>query len=211
MALTSLYLDMKDKNVLIIGTGSVGIRRARRFLDAQANVNIVTKDIDEDIKVEFLEKGAHVFDNDKLDNLIESSYLIVIATDDLKLNETISKKAQGKLINCSSNPSISNVIFPSTFDIGGVTISVYTGSKSPLMAKTLRKKIQSIITDEDIYYIQLQEYLRELLKTKVDSQIERKEFMIQINEDENVKNLIHDGNIEEAKEYAYKMVEKSLS
>jgi hypothetical protein len=35
--------------------------------------------------------------------------------------------------------------------------------------------------------------------------------MIQINEDENVKNLIHDGNIEEAKEYAYKMVEKSLS
>jgi precorrin-2 dehydrogenase/sirohydrochlorin ferrochelatase len=79
------------------------------------------------------------------------------------------------------------------------------------MAKTLRKKIQSIITDEDIYYIQLQEYLRELLKTKVDSQIERKEFMIQINEDENVKNLIHDGNIEEAKEYAYKMVEKSLS
>ena len=75
MALTSLYLDMKDKNVLIIGTGSVGIRRARRFLDAQANVNIVTKDIDEDIKVEanrggfirtFNGGGVAIFESKKL-------------------------------------------------------------------------------------------------------------------------------------------------
>ncbi|RAP53272.1 MAG: hypothetical protein BZ137_07030 [Methanosphaera sp. rholeuAM130] len=209
MALTSLYLDMKDKNVLIIGTGSVGIRRARRFLEAQATVNIVTKYIDDEIKSQFIEKGAHFYDNAKLDCLIDESDLIVIATDDVELNEKIALKAKDKLINCSSNPSISNVIFPSTFDIGGVTISVYTGSKSPLMAKTLRKKIQSIITDEDIYYIQLQEYVRKLLKENVDSQKDRKEYMLKFNEDENVRELIQDGNIEEAKGYVKEIIEKS--
>ncbi len=208
MALTSLYLDMKDKNVLIIGTGSVGIRRARRFLKAQSNVNIVTKSIDEDIKDEFLEKGAHFYDNSQLDNLIDESDLIVVATDDIKLNEKIALKANDKLINCSSDPSISNVIFPSTFDIGGVTISVYTGSKSPLMAKTLRKKIQSIITDEDIYYIQLQEYVRELLKKNVDSQQDRKEYMLKINEDERVRELIQNNDIDEAKRYVKEIIEK---
>ena len=208
MALTSLYLDMKDKNVLIIGTGSVGIRRARRFLKAQSNVNIVTKSIDEDIKDEFLEKGAHFYDNDQLDNLIDESDLIVVVTDDIKLNEKIALKANDKLINCSSDPSISNVIFPSTFDIGGVTISVYTGSKSPLMAKTLRKKIQSIITDEDIYYIQLQEYVRELLKENVDSQQDRKEYMLKINEDERVRELIQNNDIDEAKRYVKEIIEK---
>ena len=208
MALTSLYLDMKDKNVLIIGTGSVGIRRARRFLKAQSKVNIVTKSIDEDIKDEFLEKGAHFYDNDPLDNLIDESDLIVVATDDIKLNEKIALKANDKLINCSSDPSISNVIFPSTFDIGGVTISVYTGSKSPLMAKTLRKKIQSIITDEDIYYIQLQEYVRELLKENVDSQQDRKEYMLKINEDERVREIIQNNDIDEAKRYVKEIIEK---
>ncbi len=208
MALTSLYLDMKDKNVLIIGTGSVGIRRARRFLKAQSKVNIVTKSIDEDIKDEFLEKGAHFYDNDQLDNLIDESDLIVVATDDIKLNEKIALKANDKLINCSSDPSISNVIFPSTFDIGGVTISVYTGSKSPLMAKTLRKKIQSIITDEDIYYIQLQEYVRELLKENVDSQQDRKEYMLKINEDERVREIIQNNDIDEAKRYVKEIIEK---
>ncbi|AWX33130.1 bifunctional precorrin-2 dehydrogenase/sirohydrochlorin ferrochelatase [Methanosphaera sp. BMS] len=208
MALTSLYLDMKDKNVLIIGTGSVGIRRARRFLKAQSNVNIVTKSIDEDVKDEFLEKGAHFYDNDQLDNLIDESDLIVVATDDIELNEKIALQANDKLINCSSDPSISNVIFPSTFDIGGVTISVYTGSKSPLMAKTLRKKIQSIITDEDIYYIQLQEYVRELLKANVDSQQDRKEYMLKINEDERVRELIQNNDIDEAKRYVKEIIEK---
>ncbi|MEE0490126.1 NAD(P)-dependent oxidoreductase [Methanosphaera stadtmanae] len=33
MTVTSLFLDMEEKNVLIVGTGQVGIRRARRFLD----------------------------------------------------------------------------------------------------------------------------------------------------------------------------------
>ena len=208
MALTSLYLDMKDKNVLIIGTGSVGIRRARRFLDAEANVNIVTKYIDEEIKEEFISKGANFYDNSQLDNLIEKSDLVVIATNDLDLNEKIAEKSKDKLINCSSNPSISNVIFPSTFDIGGVTISVYTGSKSPLMAKTLRKKIQNIITDEDIYYIQLQEYIRELLKIHVKSQQTRKEYMIKFNEDDNIRRYVQDGNIEEAKIYIKKIIEE---
>lgn len=208
MALTSLYLDMKDKNVLIIGTGSVGIRRARRFLKAKSNVNIVTKSIDEDIRKEFIEKGACFYDNSQLDVLIDESDLIVVATDDVELNEKIALEANDKLINCSSNPSISNVIFPSTFDIGGVTISVYTGSKSPLMAKTLRKKIQSIITDEDIYYIQLQEYVRELLKTNVNSQQDRKDYMLKINEDEKIRELIQNNNLDEAKRYVKEIIEK---
>ena len=208
MALTSLYLDMKDKNVLIIGTGSVGIRRARRFLDAEANVNIVTKYIDEEIKEEFISKGANFYDNGQLETLIDKSDLVVIATNDLDLNEKIAEKSKDKLINCSSNPSISDVIFPSTFDIGGVTISVYTGSKSPLMAKTLRKKIQNIITDEDIYYIQLQEYIRELLKIHVKSQQTRKEYMIKFNEDDNIRRYVQDGNIEEAKIYIKKIIEE---
>lgn len=209
MALTSLYLDMKDKNVLIVGCGSVGVRRARRFLDAEANVHIITKDIDENIREEFLSKGAIFFDNSQLDNLIKRADLVVAATNDLKLNEEIAIKSKDKLINCSSDISLCNTIFPSTFDIGGVTLSIYTGSKSPLMAKTLRKKIQSIITDEDVMYIQLQEHIRQLLKEHVNSQQERKEYMIKFNEDETIHQLIQNGELEEAKNYVKKIIDKN--
>lgn len=206
MALTSLFLDMKDKNVLVVGTGSVGIRRIRRFLEAEANVYIVTKDIDSEIKDEFITKGAEFCDNDKLDDLIDMSDLVVVATNNLELNRELSIKAKDKLVNCSSNPEISNVIFPSTFYIGDVQLSIYTGSKSPLMAKTLRKKIQSIITPQDLLYIELQEYARKLLKENVPTQEERKEYMIKINEDENIEEYINDDNLDKAKEYVRNML-----
>jgi len=206
MGLTSLFLEMKDKTVLIVGTGSVGIRRARRFLDTEACVKIVTKDIDDEIKEEFLDKGATFYDNNMLDSLIEESDLVVVATNDLNLNKELAIKAQDKLINCSSDISLSNVIVPSTFKIGSVTVSLYTDSKSPLMAKTRRKKIQSIITPEDILHIEFQEHIRKLLKKQVPDQKDRKEYMILLDNDETIKNYLKEGKLKQAKSYAENII-----
>lgn len=204
MGLTSLFLDMKNKHVLIIGTGSVGIRRARRFLDADAEVSIIAHSIDPDIKQEFIEKGAVFYSDEDRDRLLDECDLVVVATNNLELNDEIARKAKDKLVNCASDISLSNVIVPSTFQIGNVTVSLYTGSRSPLMAKELRKKIQSVISPEDILKIELQERVRELLKNNIDSQVERKKCMIKINEDEIVQKYIEENDLESAVEYVQK-------
>lgn len=201
MGLTPLFLEMKDKKVLVIGTGSVGIRRARRFLDVGADVSIITHGIDEETKEEFISKGANFFGDDAREELLDECDLVVVATDNHELNEEISIKAHDKLVNCASDISLSNIIVPSAFKLGSVTVSLYTDSKSPLMAKELRKKIQSVITPEDILNIELQESVRQLLKDNVDSQAERKELMIKIKEDENVQKYISQQNLDEAIKY----------
>lgn len=201
MGLTSLFLDMENKNVLIVGTGSVGIRRSKRFLEANANVDIVTKDIDEEIKDKLIKMGAKFHHNDKLDELLHECDLVVVATNDLELNREISIKAKDKLVNCASDISLSNVIVPSTFKIGSVTVSLYTDSKSPLMAKELRKKIQQNISEVDILKIELQEYIRIQLKEHVDDQSERKNHMIILNNDKKIVELLEKGNLEDAKIY----------
>jgi precorrin-2 dehydrogenase/sirohydrochlorin ferrochelatase len=129
---------------------------------------------------------------------------VVVATNNLELNEEIAKKAEHKLVNCASDISLSNVIVPSTFQLGNVTVSLYTGSRSPLMAKELRKKIQSVITPEDILNIELQDRIRDLLKENFDSQQERKEYMIKIKEDEKVQEYIKQKDIESALSYIQK-------
>ena len=198
MGLTSLFLEMKDKNVLIVGTGDVGIRRARRFINAGANVSIL---IDQEIKKEFLDKGAVFYDDAERDRLLDECDLVVIATNDIQLNEEIALKAKDKLVNCASNISLSNVIVPSTFKLGSVTVSLYTDSKSPLMAKELRKKIQSVITPEDILNIELQEQIRQYLKDNIDSQAERKMIMLKVKEDNIVQNYIKEHDLENALKY----------
>lgn len=208
MKVTSLFLDMENKNVLIVGTGQVGIRRARRFLDVCAFVSIVTHSIDYDIKREFINKGAKFYGDDELDDLIKECDLVVVATDNHELNKEISIKAKDKLVNCASDISLSNVIVPSTFNIGSVTVSLYTDSKSPLMAKQLRKKIQSIITETDILNIELQEYVRTILKKEVSKQEDRKKYMTLINEDDYVQELLNQKKLEDAKKYVKYLIKK---
>lgn len=209
MGLTPLFYEMKDKHVLIIGTGSVGIRRARRFLDVDAKVSIISHGLDSEIKEEFVSKGATFFNDEDRDRLLDECDLVVVATNNLELNREISIKAKNKLVNCASDISLSNIIVPSTFKLGSVTVSLYTDSKSPLMAKELRKKIQSVITQEDILNIELQEYVRQLLKDNVESQKERKEWMIKIKEDEIVQKHISEDDLESAQKYVQKMLIKN--
>ena len=59
-----------------------------------------------------------------------------------------------------------------------------------MMAKELRKKIQSVITPEDILNIELQERIRELLKNNINSQVERKKYMIKIRKIQIYRNLL---------------------
>lgn len=204
MSLTSLFFEFEDKNVLVIGTGSVGIRRARRFLDVGANVSIITHHLEDSIKEEFIEKGALFYNDNDRDRLLEECDLVIVATDNHELNREISLKAKDKLVNCASDITLSNIIVPSTFKIGDVTVSLYTGSKSPMMAKELRKKIQSVISDEDVLNIRLQENVRDLLKEKIPSQPKRKEMMKKIRDNEKVQEYLEKGDLEGATSYVQK-------
>lgn len=204
MGLTSLFLEMKDKHVLIIGTGGVGIRRARRFLDADAKVSIISHGLDAEIKEEFTRKGAIFYGDEERDRLLDECDLVVVATNNLELNDELARRARDKLVNCASDIELSNVIVPSTFELGNVTVSLYTGSRSPMMAKELRKKIQSVITHEDVLNIELQDRIRESLKQNIPTQEERKKLMNEIRKDKTVQKFIGENDIESAVKYVQK-------
>ena len=67
------------------------------------------------------------------------------------------------------------------------------------MARQLRKKIQSIITKEDILKIELQDYSRKLLKSKISDQKKRRQYLYEIFSNENIKDLLDNNEIDEAK------------
>ena len=194
---TSIYLKTSDLNVFILGTGEVATRRANRFLDHGANVKLAGNSLSEELK----DKGAALFSTDDVDELVEWSDLVVVASGDEEMCDYVCGIADEKLINRADFPQKGDVIVPTSFNIGDVEISIFTGGKSPLMARQLRKKIQSIITEEDIMEIELQDYARCLLKETVDDQKERRDYLYSIFEDENVNGFIKNGQIDEAKNY----------
>ena len=49
MGWTSLFLEMDNYKVLIVGSGEVGIRRTRRFLEAGANVIVIGNHVPDEL------------------------------------------------------------------------------------------------------------------------------------------------------------------
>ena len=207
MGLTSLFLEVENKNVFILGTGEVATRRAHRFLDKGANVILAGNSIDEELS----KKGAILTPLKDLEDLVKWSDIVVTASGDEELCEYIASISQGKLINRADNPEKGNIIAPTSFLIDDIEISIYTNGQSPLMARQLRKKIQSIITEEDILEIKLQDHARKLLKGKIEDQKERREYLYNILDNEEIKKYLKENKFDEAKGLVEDIINSELS
>ena len=195
---TSIYLKTEDFNVFILGTGEVATRRANKFLDHGANVILYGDVLDSEIE----NKGAVLETSNNFEELVSWADMVVIASGDKNLCEKVSLLAKDKLLNRADFPQKGNVIVPNSFNIADdIEISISTKGKSPLVSKYLRKKIQKIITEEDIAKIELQSYARERLKSIVKGQKNRRNHLYNIFEDKNIEELIRNNRIDEAKEY----------
>ena len=194
---TSLYFKTSNLNVFILGTGEVASRRANKFLDHGANVKLAGNSLSDDLK----DKGADLYSIGDVDELVEWSDLVVVASGDEELSEHVSEIAQNKLVNRADFPLKGDIIVPTSFEIGDVEISIFTNGKSPLMARQLRKKIQSIITEEDILEIELQDYARLELKRVLKNQKERRQVLYEIFEDEKIRGYVENRQMDDAKDY----------
>ncbi len=129
-----LHIDLRGKKVLIIGFGKVGRRRAEKLLAAGARVTAIDK---RNLKAKW---GVMLLQKNLRPNNLPSftGYsLIVVATDDRKLNAAIVKKAkrEGCLVNRADYFGGGDVIFPAVARVGDLTISFTTLGKSPRLAK----------------------------------------------------------------------------
>ena len=202
MGLTSLFFEVVNKNVFILGTGEVATRRAHRFLDKGANVILAGNEIDD----ELTEKGAILTPVKDLEEMVKWSDIVITASGDEKLCEYIASISQGKLINRTDKPEEGDIIAPTSFMIDDIEISIFTNGQSPLMARELRKKIQSIITDEDILEMKLQHYARKLLKEKVGNQKVRREYLENILTDNEIRHCLKENKLDEAKELVENLI-----
>jgi len=114
-----LYIEFKGKNVLVIGGGGVGTLRAKKFIEAGANVKVLSLDFSDELRK--LEKEGKVklirsdaFNEKLLEDLIPKSDLVVVAIPNLKINDIvwrIAKKCK-TLVNLANDAERTEVVVP---------------------------------------------------------------------------------------------------
>ncbi len=202
MGWTPLFLEMKDNKVLIVGSGEVGNRRTIRFLEAGANVVVLGNHVPEHLN----DLSATIKPIKEIHKWVKWADIVITASADHELNQRVADLSGEKLINRADFPNKGNLIVPSSFFIGDVQICIFTGGKSPLMSKELRKKIEKVISPEDVLQLELQSFARKILKERLDDQKKRRSCLYTILEDQKIKKLLTEGKLEDAKTYVNELI-----
>jgi len=163
-----IYLDIKDRNCLVVGGGSVGTRKVETLLECGATVTVVSIDAAETLK-RLSDRGViqlneRAFQFDDLDNM----FLVIGATDNEALNFKIHAAAgrRGVLCNIADRPEACNFILPSIVNRGDLIIAISTSGKSPAFAKKLRKQLEAQFGNEYAEFLDLMGAIRKKLLSK---------------------------------------------
>ena len=143
------FMELSKQSVLIIGGGEVAERKLDLLIKANANVTLVSPEFTENIKnlskQNFFKCITDEYSDKYLDN--NNYTFVIVATNNEKLNEKIASDAKQKkiLVNVVDKPDICDFIFPSILERGPITVAVSSGGSSPVLARMLRTKLETMI------------------------------------------------------------------
>lgn len=150
MAYYPIMVDLTDKEVLVVGGGSVAGRKIVTLLEYGAVVSLVSRELSPEIKG-YVESGRIRYLGEEFSMVfLKEKFLVIAATDDAELNHRISQVAEekGMLINAIDQPADCNFIVPSIIKKGDLVVAVSTSGKSPALAKKIRKQLTEYFGDE---------------------------------------------------------------
>jgi precorrin-2 dehydrogenase/sirohydrochlorin ferrochelatase len=205
-------LNLQGKLVIVIGGGSEALKRINSLLKQECEILVISGKINSQISKLAKDKKIKL----KKKNIEDVSflskyepYIVITTTENRKLNQKIIDYAKKRKIMAysSDNPEDSDFANPAIIDIDNtIQIAIFTGGKSPIMAKKLKieaeKIFKKIITKKDIGQTKIQKIARELAKEQISTQTERREYLKSIMLDNEIDQLIKDGQLKKAERRA---------
>ncbi len=158
-----VFLDLKDKPVLVVGGGRVAERKVYTLLDAGAKITIIAKEISYNLNGLLEQNKALLLGRRFLPRHLDGVFLVIAATDDPQLNAEVAREARrrGVLVNAVDQPEECTFILPSLVKRGDLIIAVSTSGKSPALAKKLRKRLEDEFGPEYEMFLALMGRVRE--------------------------------------------------
>ena len=148
-----LFVNIENKEVLIIGGGKIGGRKAQTLREYGGNITVYSEKVieetilaDENIKI--VNKNVS-HDKAEIKELVKKYFLVVAATDDTELNDRISHVCMSEniLVNNVSSKTEMNAMFTAVVKNDEFQIGIGSYGKSCRRSKALKGKVQEFIDE----------------------------------------------------------------
>lgn len=173
-----IFCQLRGRDCLLVGGGDVAERKARLLLDAGARVTVNALGFSPQFHVWADSQMLTLVQAPFTPTLLDTCWLAIAATDDEDVNQQVSDAAEARRIFCNvvDAPQQASFIMPSIIDRSPLMVAVSSGGTSPVLARLLREKLESILP---LHLGQLAHYagqLRSRVKKQFATVGERRRF-----------------------------------
>jgi len=173
-----VFMQLHGRNCLLVGGGEVASRKASLLLDAGASITVVAPELS-DTLVEWREAGKLAHEaREFVVGDVQGKALVIAATDDRAVNESIHDAAVAINIpvNVVDNPDLCTFIMPSIVDRSPVVAAISTGGASPVLARMIRSRLESILPSAYGRLAKMTADFRDKVKERFSSPNDRRLF-----------------------------------
>ncbi len=173
-----IFCQLKNRDCLLVGGGDVAERKARLLIEAGARLTVNALSFTPQFQV-WAEHQALILAQGSFDeSLMDTSWLVIAATDDDGVNQQVSEAAEARRIFCNvvDAPQEASFIMPSIIDRSPLMVAVSSGGTSPVLARLLRERLESLLP---LHLGQVAGYagqLRQRVKATFATMAERRRF-----------------------------------
>jgi len=142
-----VFLDLRDRRVLIVGGGAVGARKAALLLEAGARLRVVAPECGAEMAELCQRSGAERLAAEFSPQHLQGVCFAIAATGCADVNRQVCTAglAANVWVNAVDDPSASTCLMPAIIDRSPVMVAVGTGGASPTLARRVRARIEALL------------------------------------------------------------------
>lgn len=144
MACFPFFIDLEQKEGLIVGGGGVALGKARRLLPYGPRLTVAAPRLLPDF---YDLEGVVLLERPFAPELLEGKFFAVAATGDVPLDRSVARLCRERNIpvNVADDREACTFLFPALVKRGSLSVGISTGGASPAMAAYLRERIEEVL------------------------------------------------------------------
>jgi len=173
-----LFLKLKNQPCLVVGAGEIATRKIELLGRTGAQITVIAETVSSNVWAMQTALNLQIHSRSFNSEDVIGMKLVVSATNHRTCNEQVAAAATQHNIpvNVVDNPDLCSFIFPAIVDRSPLIAAISSGGVSPVLARILRAKIESMIPAAYGRLAQFAEEFRMLVKEKIKQPSQRRIF-----------------------------------
>lgn len=142
-----IFVQLKNKKIIIIGGGNIAFRRLNVLLDFECKIKVISDRLCDNM-IELYNKNLFIYENRKYQfGDCEGAFLVIAATSDRNVNQNIAKECDNKhiFVSVADKKEESTFYFPAIAKKDNIVIGINSNGIDYKKTKNIAQDIRNIL------------------------------------------------------------------